>query len=135
VKRPLGRHRLRLCDNIKMDLTDIRWACTDRTNVAHDRVWRRALLNIVRNCRVVRKEEIYWLAQLQSAANERLFRRGKNILSETWHGHCMNTLRMYCICIQTHHCGTVKMTGGKGETFEIKREQVSWNRNYFLTFR
>jgi hypothetical protein len=24
VKRPLGRHRLRLCDNIKMDLTDIR---------------------------------------------------------------------------------------------------------------
>jgi hypothetical protein len=36
-QRPLGRQKRRWADNIKMDLSEIRWDGMDLINVAHDR--------------------------------------------------------------------------------------------------
>jgi hypothetical protein len=51
-KRPVGRHRCRLEDNIKMDLTEKGWGDIDWIDLAQDRNQWRALLNTVMNLRV-----------------------------------------------------------------------------------
>ena len=51
-KRPLGRHRRRWEDNIKMDLQDVGCEGMDLIDVAHERDRWRALVNAVMNFRV-----------------------------------------------------------------------------------
>jgi hypothetical protein len=51
-KRPLGRPRRRLVDNVKMDLTEIGWDGMDWIDLAEDRNQWRALVNMVMNLRV-----------------------------------------------------------------------------------
>jgi hypothetical protein len=51
-KRPLGRPRCRLVDNIKMDLTEIGWDGVDWIDMAQDRDPWRARVNTVLNLRV-----------------------------------------------------------------------------------
>jgi hypothetical protein len=51
-KRPLGRPRRRLVDNIKMDLREIGWDGMDWIEVAVDRDQWRAVVNTVMNLRV-----------------------------------------------------------------------------------
>jgi hypothetical protein len=51
--RPVGRHRLRWEDNIKMNLTDIGWGDMDWSDLAHNRDQWRALVNTVMNLRVL----------------------------------------------------------------------------------
>jgi hypothetical protein len=51
-RRPLGRHRRRWEDNIKMDLGEIGFGDLDWINLAQDRDRRRALVNTVMNLRV-----------------------------------------------------------------------------------
>jgi hypothetical protein len=48
-KRPLGRQRRRLVDNIKMDLLEIGWGGVDWIGLAQDRDKWRALVNVVMN--------------------------------------------------------------------------------------
>jgi hypothetical protein len=48
-KRPLGRPRYRLVDNIKMDLREIGWGGMDWLDLAQDRDQWRVLVNIVMN--------------------------------------------------------------------------------------
>jgi hypothetical protein len=50
-KRPLGIHRYRWKDNIKMGLQEVGWG-TDWIRMAQDREMWRALLNAVMNFRV-----------------------------------------------------------------------------------
>jgi hypothetical protein len=52
VKRPFGRPRRRLEDNIKMDLLEVEFGCTDWIDVAQDWDRWRALVNAVMNFRV-----------------------------------------------------------------------------------
>jgi hypothetical protein len=49
AKRPRGRPRLRLVDDIKMDLREIGWGCIDWTDLAQDRDQWRALVKRVVN--------------------------------------------------------------------------------------
>jgi hypothetical protein len=51
VKRPLGRPRRRLVDNIKMDLREIGWDGMDWIDLAQDRDQWKALVNAVMNLR------------------------------------------------------------------------------------
>jgi hypothetical protein len=51
-RRPLGRHRSRWEDNIKMDLREVGWGGMDWINLVQDRDRWRALLNAVKNLRV-----------------------------------------------------------------------------------
>jgi hypothetical protein len=51
-KRPLGRPKRRLVDNIKMDLREIEWDGMDSIDLAQDRDQWRALVNKVMNFRV-----------------------------------------------------------------------------------
>jgi hypothetical protein len=51
-KRPLGRPRCRLVDNIKMDLGEIGWDGRDWIELAQDRDQWRALVNMVMNLHV-----------------------------------------------------------------------------------
>ena len=51
-KRPLGRPRRRLKDNIKMDLQEVGGSCGDWMELAQDRHRWRALVGTVRNLRV-----------------------------------------------------------------------------------
>jgi hypothetical protein len=51
-KRPLGRPRRRLVDNIKMDVREIGWDGMDWIDLAQDRNQWRALVNAVMNLRV-----------------------------------------------------------------------------------
>jgi hypothetical protein len=51
-KRPLGRPRRRLVDNIKVDLGEVGWGDVDWIGLAQDRNRWRALVNSVRNLRV-----------------------------------------------------------------------------------
>jgi hypothetical protein len=51
-KRPLGRHRGRWEDNIKMDVQEVGCGGMDWTELVHDRDRLRALLNAVMNHRV-----------------------------------------------------------------------------------
>jgi hypothetical protein len=51
-KRPLGRARHRLVDNIKMDLREIVWDDMDWIDLAQDSNQWRALMNTVMNLRV-----------------------------------------------------------------------------------
>jgi hypothetical protein len=51
-KRPLGRLRHRLIDNIKMDLLEIGLSVVDWIDLAQDRYRWRALVNSVMNLRV-----------------------------------------------------------------------------------
>jgi len=51
-KRPLGRHRLRWEDNIKMYLPDVGCGSMDWIELAQDRDRWRALVNAVMNIRV-----------------------------------------------------------------------------------
>jgi hypothetical protein len=51
-KRPLGKPRRRLVDNIKMDLREIEWDGRDWIELAQDRDQWRALVNTVMNLRV-----------------------------------------------------------------------------------
>jgi hypothetical protein len=50
-KRPLGRTRYRWVDNIKMNLSEIKWGGTDCIDVARDRDQWRTLVNTVMNLR------------------------------------------------------------------------------------
>ena len=50
-KRPLGRHRCRWKDNIKIYLKDVGWGGLDCVNVAEDNDRWRALVNAVMNLR------------------------------------------------------------------------------------
>jgi hypothetical protein len=51
-KRPLGRPRCRLVDNVKMDLREIRLGGMDFIDLAQDRDQWRALVNTVTNLQV-----------------------------------------------------------------------------------
>jgi hypothetical protein len=51
-KRPLGRPRRRLVDNIKIDLREVGWDGRDWINLAQDRDRWRAHVNAVMNLRV-----------------------------------------------------------------------------------
>jgi hypothetical protein len=51
-RRPLGRHRRRWEDNIKMDLGEIGFGDVDWIHSGQDRERRRALVNTVMNLRV-----------------------------------------------------------------------------------
>jgi hypothetical protein len=51
-KRPLGRPRRRLVDNIRMDLGKIGWDGADWIDMAQDRDQWKALVNTVLNLRV-----------------------------------------------------------------------------------
>jgi 3-oxoacyl-ACP reductase-like protein len=51
-KKPLGRHRSRWEDNIRMDLQEVGCVCMDWTGLAQDRDRGRALMSTVRNFRV-----------------------------------------------------------------------------------
>ena len=50
--RPLGRHRCRWEDNIKMDLQEVGCGGVDWIELAQDRDRWRALVNVVMNLRV-----------------------------------------------------------------------------------
>jgi hypothetical protein len=50
--KPLGRHKLRWVDNIKMDHREIAWSGMDWIDLAQDRDWWRALVNTVMHFRV-----------------------------------------------------------------------------------
>jgi len=50
--RPLGRHRRRWEDNIKIDLQEVGGGCGDWMELAQDRDMWRALMGTVRNVRV-----------------------------------------------------------------------------------
>jgi hypothetical protein len=50
--RPLERHRRRWVENIKMNLTEIRWGGMDWIDLAQDRDQWKALVNTVMNLRV-----------------------------------------------------------------------------------
>ena len=51
-KKPLGRHRRRWENNIKMDLQEVGGSCGDWIDLAQDRDRWRALVGTVRNLRV-----------------------------------------------------------------------------------
>jgi hypothetical protein len=51
-KRPLGRPRRRLVDNIRMDLGEVGWGNVDWIDLAQDRNRWRAFVNSVLNLRV-----------------------------------------------------------------------------------
>ena len=51
-RRPLGRPRRRWEDNIKMDLHEVGFLGMDWIELAQDRAWWRALVNVVMNLRV-----------------------------------------------------------------------------------
>ena len=51
-KRPLGRHRSRWEDNIKMDLKEVGGGCGDWMELAQDRGRWRALVSTLMNLRV-----------------------------------------------------------------------------------
>jgi hypothetical protein len=51
-RRPLGRPRRRLEDNIRMDLQEVGCGCEDRIGLAQDRDRCWALVSAVRNLRV-----------------------------------------------------------------------------------
>jgi hypothetical protein len=51
-RRPLGRPRRRLVDNIKMDLREVGWDGRDWIDLAQDRDQWRALVKTVMNLRV-----------------------------------------------------------------------------------
>jgi hypothetical protein len=51
-KRPLGRHRRRWEDNIRLDLREMGWGGMHWTDLAQDRNQWRALVNTVMNFRV-----------------------------------------------------------------------------------
>jgi hypothetical protein len=51
-KRPFGRHRRRLEDNIRMDLGERACKVVDRIRLAQDREQWRAVVNTVMNLRV-----------------------------------------------------------------------------------
>jgi hypothetical protein len=51
-KKPLGRHRRRCEDNIKIDLKEIGWGSMDWIDLAQNRNQWRALVNTVMNLRV-----------------------------------------------------------------------------------
>jgi hypothetical protein len=52
-KRPLGRPRHRLLDNIKIHLIDIGWSCVDWIGLAQGRDKWRAFVNALMNLRVL----------------------------------------------------------------------------------
>ena len=58
VKRPLGRHRHRWEDNIKMDLQEVGGSCGDWMELAQNRDRWRALVGTVRNLRVLKMWEL-----------------------------------------------------------------------------
>jgi hypothetical protein len=51
-RRPLGRPRRRLVNNIGMDLAEVGWGDVDWIGLAQDRDWWGALVNSVLNLRV-----------------------------------------------------------------------------------
>jgi hypothetical protein len=51
-KRPLGRPRSRLVDNIRMDLGEVGWGDVDWIGLAQDRDKQRSLVNAVTNLRI-----------------------------------------------------------------------------------
>jgi hypothetical protein len=67
-KRPLGRSRCRLKDNMKMNLQEVGGGCEDWMELAQDRDRWRALVSMVKNLRVPKNAENFltsckeWLA-------------------------------------------------------------------------
>ena len=57
-KRPLGSHRCRWEDNIKMDLQEVGGVCGDWMELAEDRDRWRALVSTLMNLRVPKMREI-----------------------------------------------------------------------------
>ena len=51
-RRPLGRHRRRWVDNIRMDLQEVGWGYMDWIGLAQDRDRWRTLVSAVMNLRV-----------------------------------------------------------------------------------
>jgi len=51
-KRPLGRCRRRWRDNIRIDVTEIWWEGVDWMDLAQDRDWWLAVVNMVMNLKV-----------------------------------------------------------------------------------
>jgi len=51
-KRPFGKSRCRLDDNIKLDLQGVEWGCMDWIDLVQDRDRWRELLNVVMNLQV-----------------------------------------------------------------------------------
>jgi hypothetical protein len=49
VKRPLGRHRCRGEDNMRLGLREIGWGCVDWMHQAQDRDHWQAVVNMVMN--------------------------------------------------------------------------------------
>jgi hypothetical protein len=52
-KRPLERPRHRWEDGIRMDLREIGWGSVDWMQLAQDKDWWRALVNMVMNLRIL----------------------------------------------------------------------------------
>jgi hypothetical protein len=51
-KRPLGIHRFRLADDVKVDITEIRWQSVDWIYMVQDRGYRLALVDAIMDLRV-----------------------------------------------------------------------------------
>jgi hypothetical protein len=51
-KRPLGRHRLKLEENIKIDFREIVWGIMDWIHLAQDRDYWRATAKNIMNLRI-----------------------------------------------------------------------------------
>ena len=123
-KRPVGRHKRRWEDNIKMDLQELGGSCGDWMELAQDRDRWRALVGTVRNLRVPKMRGISWLAAEPVSFSSRTLLHGVSVYarclccvveSVTWieRWFCGSDkgalypyaclIRIHCICILGHY--------------------------------